>query len=202
LLFREPCALCLVPFLFRSRHQAGAFDDLSDLLFPLDRHDVDPPDSGNLLEALDGLHADLEAFLRLLLGRNPSMRLTTSSGTSIPATFFFMYLAIPADLRGSHSSEDIRLFGQPFVPGHGHPLFKSIQIVDALGLDELRSCSHLLGEPDDPERKRIAKGLAAAPIKSSGALVRASPPRIVPLSRMVLTTCTNWMESRSKTPTA
>jgi len=52
----------------------------------------------NSLKRLDGLHRYLDPSAAVLLQERLSVNI--SSGTSIPATFFAMYSAMRADLRG------------------------------------------------------------------------------------------------------
>src|SRR4030065_1885821 len=55
------------------------------------------------------------------------------------------------------------LFMKASIPHHLHPLFEACHIVDALGLDEVNPCGGLLGQPDGPEFKGVAKGILRCP---------------------------------------
>ncbi len=47
----------------------------------------------------------------------------------------------------------------------GHPLFKPVQIVDALGLDEFGAGLDLLSHSNHPVKERIGKGVGHHPHK-------------------------------------
>ena len=77
--------------------------------------------------------------------------------------FFFHVPGHACGLERRHPGQDVHLLVEPAVPDQLHEPLELIQVVDALGLDEIHPRRRLLGQTDDPKFEGIGKGIGGRP---------------------------------------
>jgi len=65
----------------------------------------------------------------------------------------------------------MNLFGKAFFPGHFHPFFKALHIVNALGLDKISAGIYFFGQADHPVFKRIGKRIGCRTDEHTGRII-------------------------------
>ena len=136
----------------RTGQQTSLLADFADRLLPLNRHDMDTSHARNLLDLIDDVHADVDAFLLLVLR---ALHPLDHRVGHIHARHRAFHVAGHAQGLGrGDTGEDVGLLGQAEFAGLLHEGRKLLDVVDDLGLDEVRAAGDLLAHAHGPELER------------------------------------------------
>ena len=115
-------------------------------------------------------------------------KLTASDGA--PGDYFGRSIALDGNLAliGALGDDDAAQDGRPLVQAHGadllHDAAEVLDVVDALGLDEVRPGGGLLGQANDAEVDRVAQGRP----RGADEELEAALKKILPNKKAVLET--------------
>ena len=123
-------------------------DNFGHRTFPFNGHDMNTSHAFNLSDLVDNIHCDVHAFIFLILG---IFHAFDNIIGDFKARHGILHVACHAERTGgSDSSKDKCLFMQAKITAHFHEFFKSLNIIDQLGLDEISPGRNLFGKPGGP----------------------------------------------------
>lgn len=129
-------------------------------MLPLDGHQVDAVDPLHLLEFLDLLAGDVDAFLGDL-ALFDTLQAVDDLFRDIHAGHLGCHIPGHTDaLHRRDTAKDIDFFGEAFFIGHADEFTEFRHVVDTLRLDEIGAGFDLLGQAVDAPDKRFGEGIA------------------------------------------
>ncbi|VBB44086.1 hypothetical protein TRIP_B330260 [uncultured Desulfatiglans sp.] len=152
----------------RSGIESTPFDQFRNLVFPFDGHNVESVHALHFLEALDGLDADVEPFLGLLLLRDAAHALDDLVGHIHARHPVLHVLGHAGRFHGGEARQDVDLFVKAPVPDTLHPFLELVEVVDALRLDELGAGGDLLGQARDTDLEGVGERVRRGPHEHAG----------------------------------
>ena len=116
--------------------------------------------TGNLPDLVDYINADIDSLLLLVACSSKAINHLVRD---IHAWHKLLHVACHAEGFGrGNTGKDVAVIIYAQITHHLHELPELLNIIDDLGLNEIRACLYLLAKTRGPEFKGISKGIGSA----------------------------------------